>query len=179
MRNLREALPDEYEQVGALTLRAYHDGDALGPTVSPYAEELLAAARRAREAQLLVVDDPAAPGGLVATVTVCRPGSPWAEIARAGEIELRMLAVAPEHRGRGVAGEILRRLREQAHREGAVLVVSVIEKNPPAHALYRGLGFVRQPERDWWPNPQVALQVYRDGEPAAGPAQSQVRNACR
>ena len=162
---LREARPDEYHAVGELTLRSYRDGAALHDADGDYAGELQDAKRRAREALLLVAEDASAPNQLVATVTVCRPGSPWAEIAHPDEIELRMLAVAPEHRGRGVARELMGRLRDLARDEGAVLVVSVIAGNAAAHGLYRGLGFQRQPERDWWPNDQVDLRVYRDAPP--------------
>jgi GNAT superfamily N-acetyltransferase len=159
---IRTARPDEYDAVGELTLRAYQGGPALHDSDGPYVAELLDAARRAAEAELLVAEEPDRPGELLATVTVCRAGTPWAEIARPGEIELRMLAVPPEHRGGGVARAVMAAMRTRARAEDAVLVVSVIDFNAPAHALYRSLGFERQPDRDWRPTPEILLQVYRD-----------------
>lgn len=163
---LRPARPEEYEAAGALTLRAYQGGPALHDSDGPYVSELVDGERRARQAELLVAEDAERPGELVATVTVCPAGTPWAEIARPGEIELRMLAVAPEHRGRGIARELMARLRARAQEEEAVLVVSVIDINAPAHSLYGSLGFERCPDRDWRPTPDILLLVYRDRSPA-------------
>ena len=163
---LRPATTDEYESVGALTLRAYRNGLALHDDDTPYAAELLDAGRRAREAELLVADDDDHPGDLLATVTVCRAGTPWAEIARSDETELRMLAVAVQHQGRGVAHEVMTQLRALADSEGSTLVVSVIDMNAPAHRLYASLGFVRCPDRDWEPSAGIRLQVYRDSRNA-------------
>lgn len=162
---IRAAAPEEYDAVGALTLRAYQDGEALVDPEGAYTAELRDAGRRAREAELLVVEDDASPGELVATVTVCRLGTPWAEVARDGELELRMLAVAPELRGRGVARAVMHRMRETAEAEGCAIVVSVVEGNAAARALYEGLGFAREPDRDWRPNDRVSLLVYRDPTP--------------
>jgi GNAT superfamily N-acetyltransferase len=159
---LREAEPHEVHRVGELTLRSYRDGPSLHDAYGSYAATLLDAGRRAAEAELLVAEDPEQPGQLLATVTVCRQGTPWAEIARPGELELRMLAVAPEHQRRGVATQVMTSLRRRAAAEGLTLVVSVIDMNAPAHALYGSLGFERQPDRDWLPEPTAPLQVYRD-----------------
>jgi ribosomal protein S18 acetylase RimI-like enzyme len=163
---IRPARPEEYRAVGELTLRAYRGGPALHDTDGPYVSELVDGERRAREAELLVVEHEEHPGELVATVTVCPAGTPWAEIARPGEVELRMLAVAPEHRGRGIAREVMAQLRDRARADDATVVVSVIDINAPAHALYRSLGFERCPDRDWRPTPDILLQVYRDVTPA-------------
>lgn len=159
---LRQARPDEYEAVGSLTLRAYQHGEGMADPESDYTKELRDAERRAREAELLVVEEDAHPGELVATVTVCRPGTAWAEVAHDDELELRMLAVVPELRGQGIAHEVMTRLRETARAEGRVIVVSVVEENVAARALYEGLGFARDPARDWWPTDRVSLLVYRD-----------------
>ena len=159
---LRAAAPHEVGPVGELTLRSYRDGPALHDAHGSYAASLLDAGPRAEQAELLVAEDEDRPGDLVATVTLCRHGSSWAEVARTGELELRMLAVSPGHRRRGLARAVMTELRARAAAEDLVLVVSVIDVNAPAHALYRSLGFVRQPDRDWLPEPDARLQVYRD-----------------
>jgi ribosomal protein S18 acetylase RimI-like enzyme len=159
---LRRALAHEVGPVGELTLTSYLDGPALHDANGSYAASLRDAGPRAEEAELLVAVEADRPDALLATVTVCRFGTPWAEIARPAELELRMLAVAPEQRRRGLARAMMAELRARAAAEGLVLVVSVIDDNGPAHAFYRALGFRRQPDRDWLPEPDARLQVYRD-----------------
>ncbi|MGH3915998.1 MAG: GNAT family N-acetyltransferase, partial [Pseudonocardiaceae bacterium] len=100
---VRPARPDELDQIGRLTVRAYVADGLVDPT-GAYAAELADASRRARDAELLVAVD--LDGTLLGTVTVCTPGSPLSEVSRPGELEFRMLAVDPEVRGRGV-GEVL------------------------------------------------------------------------
>ncbi|MGQ4445355.1 GNAT family N-acetyltransferase, partial [Streptomyces violaceoruber] len=80
-----------------------------------------------------------------------------ADIARPGEAEIRMLAVAREARGRG-AGEAL--VRACADRARAVpgctgVVLSTQAAMRTAHRLYERLGFVRTPDRDWNPLPEL------------------------
>lgn len=60
----------------------------------------------------------------------------------ADEAELADLAVAPEHRRRGVGRTLLRAcLREAAARGAREIFLQVRESNGPARSLYRGAGF--------------------------------------
>src|SRR5919108_680696 len=72
--------------------------------------------------------------------------------AGAGEAEFRMLAVSPMARGRGL-GEALVRLCIDRAREDActTLRLSTEPVMHAAHRIYRRLGFVRTPDRDWSP----------------------------
>lgn len=99
-------------------------------------------------------------GVLVGTYTLAPAGSEHAEVATDGEVELRYLAVAQEAQGTGVAKALVADAEEVARAAGARgLVISVISWNEPAHALYRGLGFVRDDIRTWRPVPDVELVV--------------------
>ena len=70
------------------------------------------------------------------------------------------LAVAPPAQGTGVATALVADAEDVARAAGARgLVISVISWNEPAHALYRGLGFVRDDVRTWRPVPAVELVV--------------------
>ncbi|NHC44811.1 GNAT family N-acetyltransferase [Motilibacter sp. K478] len=125
-----------------------------------YALRLADAALRAEQAQLLVAVDPASDEPL-GTVTFCLPGGPWAEISRAGEAEFRMLAVAPEARGRGAGRALVEECLRRAAAAGAHrLVLSTQPASVVAHRLYDRLGFTRMPERDWSPAPGVDLLAY-------------------
>jgi ribosomal protein S18 acetylase RimI-like enzyme len=140
--------------VGVLTRVAYAVA-ALG------SEEYLAhvedAVGRAAASTLLVAERA---GTLVGTVTLAAAGTPYADIARAGEHEFRMLAVDPTATGAGVATALVVACERRAFAEGAErLVCSVEDKNAPALRLYTRLGYRREPERDWVPEPGVQLLV--------------------
>jgi ribosomal protein S18 acetylase RimI-like enzyme len=97
---------------------------------------------------------------LVGTVTVAPAGSPYADIAGPGEVEVRMLAVAPRARRRGIAEALTRAAMLDAAGLGAERVVlSTTDAMTTAHRLYARLGFVSRPERDWHYG-SLALRVY-------------------
>ncbi|NHC24227.1 GNAT family N-acetyltransferase [Nocardioides sp. IC4_145] len=159
---LRRASPAELGPAGDVTVAAYADF-VLGPD-DPYVARLRDAARRDREAELWVaVDDGiAGSGAVLGTVTVCPPGSPWREVAREGEGELRMLAVSPAAQGRGVGAALLDLVVERFRREGAhAVVLSSLPQMAAAHRLYTRAGFTRMPERDHSPAPHVQLLAFR------------------
>ncbi len=152
--------PVELAAVGELTLSAYdHDG-WLGDAEDGYRDHLRDAAGRARDAELAVaLDDDRA---LLGTVTYCRAGTPWAEVSQPGEAEFRMLAVAPAARGRGVGRTLTAWCLDRALAEGCpAIVLSTLPVMAAAHRLYERLGFVRTPQQDWYPAPDVHLLTYR------------------
>jgi ribosomal protein S18 acetylase RimI-like enzyme len=154
---IRRAEPRDLDRVGALTVDAYRE--LLGDGDHPYLAVLRDAARRQREAELWVAEDD--DGTLLGAVTYCPPGSPWRELAGADEGEFRMLAVAPEARGRGVGEALARHALDRARRAGHRRVV--ISSQPDmraAHRIYARLGFTRVPELDWSPLPGVELHGY-------------------
>lgn len=154
---VRDALPSEHAAVGALTVAAYRDG-GLVRADSPYLAELGEASRRAAEAELVVA---VAEGRVLGSVTFAVAGSPWAELAREGEAEFRMLAVAEGTRGRGVGEALVRECLGRAARRGCrAMVLSTQPQMHAAHRLYRRLGFTPAPERDWSPVPDLLLLAY-------------------
>ncbi len=87
---------------------------------------------------------------VVGTLTLAPYGSSYAEVAEPGEVELRMLAVAPEARRRGIAELLMSAaLREVVATGGRRVVLSTLDAMTTAQRLYRRLGFVEAPERDW------------------------------
>jgi ribosomal protein S18 acetylase RimI-like enzyme len=157
---LRRAQPEELAAVGQLTLAAYlADGFLVEDDF--YAAELLGAAHRATEAELMVAVDPAS-HQLLGTVTFCLSGSHYAELARGDEAEFRMLAVDPAARGSGIGHALARWCVDRAREQGcAAVVLSSLEEMHTAHRIYERMGFQRQPERDWIPAPGVSLIAYR------------------
>ncbi|UQX02917.1 GNAT family N-acetyltransferase [Streptomyces sp. RerS4] len=157
---IRTAVPEDYAELGALTAQAYLDDGLLGDNRDDtYERALRDVAGRAEEAEVLVAT---LDGVLLGGVTFAPPGSRMADVAGPGEAEFRMLTVARAGRGRG-AGEALVRACVQRARaiEGVTrLVLSTQAQSAAAHRIYERLGFVRTPERDWSPVPEVPLLTY-------------------
>ncbi|MFE7798136.1 GNAT family N-acetyltransferase [Nocardia sp. NPDC057440] len=143
---VRTARPDEYDAVGELTVEVYV-GEGYVVPGSPYAAELADITHRAASARVLV----AAHGDrVVGSLTVARPGTPYAEIARPGELEFRMLAVSKTARGLGAGTALVRTVIDIATAEsfGAV-VLTTMPAMIDARRIYDRFGFVPVPERDW------------------------------
>jgi ribosomal protein S18 acetylase RimI-like enzyme len=155
---VRPATPAEYTAIGELTAGAYLADGAVKPD-DPYLALLRDAAGRAEGAELWVAVD--GDGAFLGTVTRCPPGSRYRELGGESEGEFRALAVAPEGRGRGVGALLVELCLERAVDDGATsMVISTAEWMTTAHRLYRRLGFVPAPERDWWPRPDVHLLAF-------------------
>ncbi|EGX61416.1 acetyltransferase [Streptomyces zinciresistens K42] len=152
---IRPAEPDEYGPLGDLTARAYlRDGLLDFAESDAYLGVLRDVAGRAAAARVLVaVGDDRLLGG----VTFVPAGGPMADIAGPGEAEIRMLAVDHAARGRGCGEALVRHCVERARAaEGCrSVVLSSQRAMRTAHRLYARLGFVRTPERDWNPFPEL------------------------
>jgi ribosomal protein S18 acetylase RimI-like enzyme len=155
---VREVRPGEYQDAGVVVVAAYR---ALpGAHMSNgYAAELADVARRAAEAEVLV----AVEGRLLGCVTfVPDASSPWAELLADNESAIRMLAVDPTAQGRGVGRALLDACLERARRLGRdALFLHSTPWMQAAHHLYERAGFVRVPDRDWLPAPDVPLLAFR------------------
>lgn len=162
---IRPAAPDELAAVGDLTVAAYAADGYLEGT-DDYADELRDAARRAELATLLVaVDDRSGgasqAGQVLGTATFILAGTPYAEVSRPGEAEFRMLAVAEEARGHGVAAALVQSCIERARAAGSTaLALCSLKEMTPAHRIYQRMGFVRTPDRDWEPLPGLTLIAF-------------------
>lgn len=154
---------EELPRVASLVIDSYVGGGLIAPD-NPYVAELADVRGRWLDADLLVVRG--ANGVVVGTVTFCLAGTPWAEISRPGESEFRMLAVDPASRRRGVGRLLVRACLDRALRSGSsALVMSTTPRMTAAHRMYERMGFVRIPERDWYPRTGVHLWVYRRAVP--------------
>lgn len=143
---------------GRLVADVYR-GEELLEDEEGYLHRVADAAPRARDAVLLAALDD---DELLGSATYARALTRFAELAGPGEAEMRMLAVAPSARGRGVGRLLTRACLDRALAEGCErFVLSSGPRMTGAHAMYEGMGFVRSPERDWSPVPGVDLRTYR------------------
>ena len=155
MAAIRRATVDDAAAVGVLTQEAYRphvDDEA-------YLAELGDAAPRIRDAEVLVAlvgED------IVGAMTLAVSGNPYAEISTAGELEVRMLAVAETARGRGIGAQLMDAAEERAREQGLrAVALSTAPTMHAAHRLYERRGYLRDPDRDWQPEPDVHLLAYR------------------
>ena len=142
---VRLARPDEYDEVAALSLRAYE----LDYEISDgYRASIRAVAERAAEHEVWVAAD-AETGALLGSVATPRPGRTISPLARAGELDFRLLAVDPSARGRGVGALLTRHVIELARlRRLDRVVMNSGPQMVGAHALYAKLGFARLHDRE-------------------------------
>ncbi len=144
---IRTAHPEEYPRVGDLTVAAYVDGGHLRAE-DFYVEHLTRVSERAEHAAVLVAE---LEGRVVGTATVTDHDGPFAEVSHPGELEFRMLAVAPEAQGRGVARAMVRHIVAGAAARPEIRAVALcsLKSMGAAHALYESEGFIRVPDRDF------------------------------
>jgi ribosomal protein S18 acetylase RimI-like enzyme len=153
---VREVLPEELDEVGALRVQAYEAQDLLAASPA-YAQTLRRLGADGAGEVLVAVDD----GVLLGTVMV-QPWGPHSEIGRgAAEAELRALAVAPAAQGRGVGRVLLDAAVDRVRARGVRhLVLSTQPAMRAAQRLYRAAGFERLADRDWSPVPGVDLLAF-------------------
>lgn len=160
---IRQVTPGDYESLGEVTAQAYlQDGLLDFGESDAYLGELRDVAKRAADADVLVATQNET---LLGGVTFVPSPGPMADIARPGEAEIRMLAVAHAARGRGVGEALVRACVDRARAtEGCrAVVLSTQRTMHAAHRIYERLGFVRTPERDWNPLPgqlDITLLTY-------------------
>jgi ribosomal protein S18 acetylase RimI-like enzyme len=179
---IRDATPGELAEVGDIRIVAYQAGGFISPD-SGYATTLRGLGADGTGHVLVAClpenvaclpenggqardDDPRAAGPgdgkrIVGTIMLQTWPNCGPVVAGPDEAEIRALAVRPQVQGQGVGRELLTRLIERASGLGVRhLVLCTEPAMRAAHRLYEQAGFVRLPERDWSPAPEVALLVY-------------------
>lgn len=153
---IRPVRPEEHAAVADLLARAYRPFGHFDANPAYEAEVVDVAGRVDHDTVLVALQD----GVLVGSATVARAGSPSAELAGEGEIELRYVAVDPQAQGGGIAKALVAAAEDVGRAQGARgVVISVISWNEVAAGLYASLGYVRDDARTWWPVPEVELVV--------------------
>jgi GNAT superfamily N-acetyltransferase len=142
---IRLAAPGEHTQIGALREAAYsHDYE-----ITDHYRGILrdVAPPGSRHEVWVAVDRHS--GQCLGTVTVPRPGGHISELGRDGELDFRLLAVAPAARRRGIGRLLVEHVIALAAERGDRRVV--MNSGPQmtgAHQLYYSMGFTRLTERE-------------------------------
>lgn len=159
---IRVVEESEHAALGELTAETYlADGHLVYGRDDPYLPALRDVAARARDAEVLVaVED----GQVLGGITLASEPGPMTQLAKAGECEIRMLVVGHAARGRGLGEALVRECIERSRARGLhrMLLYSATTQSS-AQRIYRRLGFVRVPSRDWSPladRPDLTLMVF-------------------
>ncbi|MGY6500550.1 MAG: GNAT family N-acetyltransferase [Acidimicrobiales bacterium] len=155
---IRPIRPEEHSELADITVAAYL---GIGHVDDEYEPELRDVGGRVAGAEVWVaVDDD---GAVVGGVTfVPDRASPYAEFDGEHAAGIRMLAVAPHAQGRGIGEALVEHCVARAHdTTRAELILHSGLSMVSAHRLYERMGFVRDPNLDWWPTPGMELLGYR------------------
>lgn len=160
---LRNARPEDREAIHALTLAAY---GAYAERMAPSAWEglrsaLLNALATEAPAERIVAE---CEGSLVGSVMLFPPAvetyggfaeaAPWPE--------LRLLAVDPASRSRGVGRALVAECARRARESGAAaLGLHTSDSMREAIRLYGAMGFIRAPEHDFRPEGAELVMAFR------------------
>jgi len=163
---IRDARSDDRGAIETVTLAAYEQYAALMPAHwEGYRQNILATLAAAQPDAQIVAE---AEDRIVGTVLLYPAGSVMARPG-GGSItliwpEVRLLAVAPEARGRGVGVALMDECVRRARQSGAAaLTLHSTDVMQAAMRLYERLGFRRAPELDIQPAPGVTIKGYRLG----------------
>ena len=160
---IRDVRPDEYEAAGRVVALAYRefvppddDGDW-----ETYLEHIADVAGRIDRTPVLVAVEEGRVLGS-ATIEIDHTLGDDDETLPPDAASLRMLGVDPTARGRGIGKALVEAAIDRARRAGRT--VMLLRTTPPmvvAQAMYRGLGFVRDPSRDLRENDEPHLLGFR------------------
>jgi ribosomal protein S18 acetylase RimI-like enzyme len=159
---IRDAAPDDEEQISTVTRRAYAE---YVTTMEPAAW----AGLREMVTRTLLSDNPAQKivavleGRVVGSVML----SPAAAETYGGAIaglpwpEVRLLAVEPDARGRGIARALMEECLRRAAAAGAGRIgIHTSRSMRAALGMYRAMGFERAPDFDFRPDGGELVEAY-------------------
>ncbi len=144
---IRAVQQSDYETVGDLTLLAYKSLAGF-TNAGGYEDELRDVAGRARDAEVFValLGDEIV-GGVTFVAQSTSALSEWDDVSAAG---VRMLAISPDHQGKGLGRALTGFTIDRARGLGkARLLLHSTDFMHSAHRLYESMGFVRAPEIDF------------------------------
>jgi ribosomal protein S18 acetylase RimI-like enzyme len=159
--DIRDVRDDELDAVADVMVAAYEEyipPDAAGE-LRGYREEIRDVRSRRRHATLIVAEERA---HILGAVTYYPDGSrePNAGWPR-GWAVIRLLAVHPDARGRGIGRALTTECIRRARAAGSATIgLHTTEFMSVARAMYERMGFVRIPDLDFRPIPSIHVMAY-------------------
>jgi ribosomal protein S18 acetylase RimI-like enzyme len=158
--NIRDARVDELDDVARLLRDAFTQYQKAIPCVAwkEYLRDIMDVRSRFSTSELIVAERD---GRLAGSVTLYPAGSTdssWPE----GWAGVRLLGVHPDFRGQGIGRalmeECLRRCRKAATRTIGLHTTGMMAV---AQEMYERMGFIRVPEFDVKPRPDIVVMAYK------------------
>ncbi len=160
---IRAARDDERDTIRDLTLAAYEEYARImaEPVWQGYRRQLLATLDSEGPVERIVAEQD---DTLVGSVLLYPPATNAYGKATAGSAwpEVRLLAVAPTARGQGVGTALMGECERRAQHMGATaLTLHTTDIMRTAMRMYERMGFVRAPELDFKPAPNMLIKGFR------------------
>ena len=160
--NIRDVLPEELDTAAKVMKAAYLEYSAsLSPEAwAAYAGNIVDVRGRLNNSALIVAESG---HQIVGAVTFYPDGSRYGrEGWPPGWAGIRLLAVHPEHRGRGVARALMLECFRRCRDLGTTTMgLHSTELMLVAREMYLRMGFVRVPEYDFHPSEGTVVMAYR------------------
>jgi GNAT superfamily N-acetyltransferase len=175
---IRDGLPGDRGPIREVTLAAYQEYSPRMPAHwEAYRQNILATLADVAPAEQLVAEQEGTIVGTVLLYPARRVGPPEEVPLQMRWPEVRLLAVAPAARGRGIGGALMQECVRRARRSGAgALTLHTTDLMQAAMRVYERLGFVRAPELDFHPAPDLTIKGYRLDLGAAWPGLPGIRS---
>jgi GNAT superfamily N-acetyltransferase len=161
---VRGAGPGDRDAIQAVTVAAYQEYTAtIGAHWTGYRQNIIATlAAAAPGTQIVALEDDRVVGAVLlypAGASIEKPGGTTVTLTWP---EVRLLAVAPSARGRGVGAALMNECIQRARSAGSmVLTLHTTDLMQAAMRLYERLGFERAQELDLEPAPGIIAKGYR------------------
>jgi len=161
---LRDARPGEESAIAEVTLAAYAQYEALmGPMWKLYLQNIQETLANPGPAEQIVAEQD---GKIVGMVLLYPAGKAFEGSGVGDEAvaapEVRLLAVTPAARGGGVGVALMQECLKRARKAGEKSVsLHTHDLMAVAMAMYERMGFVRAPEMDFKPAPDIIIKGYR------------------
>ena len=162
--SIREALEGDREAAREVTLAAYEEYAQIIPPFfwEGYRTNIVKALTEKGHMQHIVAEYA---GKIVGSVLLYPPEANAygrAVDENATIPEMRLLAVEPAMRGRGIGNVLTRECVQRAQRAGApALGLHTLDMMQTAMQMYERMGFVRVPELDFYPAENAVIKGYR------------------
>jgi GNAT superfamily N-acetyltransferase len=160
---LRDARDGDQAAILELTLGAYREyAPILGENYHFYEESIVATLGDIGAAAQIVADD----GGRVVGAALLYPPGTAFEAAEGMPKpvwpEVRLVAVPPSERGRGIGKALVQECLRRARLDGCTgLALHTTDMMQVAMGMYERMGFFRTPEFDFYPAPDFQVKAYR------------------
>ena len=135
----------EDEEIATLLIRVFVEE---GYTDKSRAEKIFTPEELRKRGEIILARSSA--GELLGMVICVRPTSPACQVAKKDESEIQLLAVYPKVRGQGIASSVIMACEQRCASFGySKVVLSTQPTTNAAHHVYKQLGYMRNPKRDW------------------------------